>query len=102
MSAGCPVVAARAGGIPELVLHEENGLLYDPERPAEAIEAVRSLAESRGMRRFYASQGRKTAEGSSWQRETRKLVEHYRVALTVHQPWGVLRRVARLGRALLP
>jgi glycosyltransferase involved in cell wall biosynthesis len=102
MSAGCPVVAARAGGIPDLVHHEENGLLFDPRRPAQAVEAVRALVESRGMRRFHASQGRKTAEGSSWEQETRRLVEHYRVALAMHRPWGALGRLGRLGRALLP
>jgi glycosyltransferase involved in cell wall biosynthesis len=32
--AGVPVVAARIGGIPDLVRDEEYGLLYDAESPA--------------------------------------------------------------------
>lgn len=102
MSAGCPVVAARAGGSPDLVRHEENGLLYDPERPAEAVGAVRAPVGSRGMRRPYAAQGRKAAEESSWQQVTQRLVERYRIALAIHQPWGALGRLARVGRAADP
>jgi glycosyltransferase involved in cell wall biosynthesis len=101
MSAGLPVVAARAGGIPDLVQHEENGLLYDPERPQDAFAAIGELLSNPGMRRFCASQGRKAAERGSWASETRKLVDHYRRSMAMHQPYGALGRLGRLGQALL-
>lgn len=77
MSSGCPVVAADAGGIPDLVRHEENGLLFDPDRPAEAAESVGRLLAHRDLRRQYALQGRKTAEECSWTAETRHLLAVY-------------------------
>lgn len=43
MAAGCPVVATRVGGIPELVRHEQDGLLVEPERPQELAAAIASL-----------------------------------------------------------
>ena len=44
--AGVPVVGARIGGIAELVVHEQNGLLYDPPSSAEALAAaLRRLIE---------------------------------------------------------
>ncbi|MFM9046440.1 MAG: glycosyltransferase family 4 protein [Cyanobium sp.] len=33
MAAGCPVVGANRGGIPDIVSHGENGCLYDPDQP---------------------------------------------------------------------
>jgi len=41
MSAGCACVGSRAGGIPELIQHEKNGLLVEPgdvEQLAQALE----------------------------------------------------------------
>lgn len=43
-AAGAPVVATRAGGIPEVVRHEETGLLASPQDPqALARQALRML-----------------------------------------------------------
>src|SRR3546814_8595011 len=35
MANGLPVVAGRSGGVPDIVHHDENGLLVDPGRSAE-------------------------------------------------------------------
>jgi glycosyltransferase involved in cell wall biosynthesis len=85
MSAGCPVVAARAGGIPDLVTDEEDGILYDPERPSEAVDALRSLLAERGRRAFLARNGRKRAEECSWPAETRRLRRSYVKAIGLHR-----------------
>jgi glycosyltransferase involved in cell wall biosynthesis len=41
--AGIPVVAARIGGIPELVTDGVNGVLYDPASPAALADVLRGL-----------------------------------------------------------
>jgi glycosyltransferase involved in cell wall biosynthesis len=46
MSCGKPVVAARAGGIPEIVDDGVNGLLFSPENEKELAEKVLSLIQS--------------------------------------------------------
>ncbi len=81
MASGCPVVAARAGGIPDLVSHGVNGLLFDPSAPDEARSAVREVLSDRARARFLAEQGRKSAESATWARETRDLVWAYRRAI---------------------
>ncbi len=43
--AGVPVVAARMGGIPELVTDGVNGLLYQADDPAALASALRALIE---------------------------------------------------------
>ncbi len=42
---GLPVVAARRGGIAELVEHEESGLLVEPRSAAEVESAIRRLLD---------------------------------------------------------
>jgi len=84
MASGVPVVAADAGGIPDLVRHEEHGLLFDPEGPCArgaAGDAVAQLLESRGLRAQLARMGRKTAENCTWPLETRRLLASYEEAI---------------------
>jgi glycosyltransferase involved in cell wall biosynthesis len=44
-----PVVAARVGGIPGLVRHEWNGLLYDAFKPESLAAALQQLVDDRGV-----------------------------------------------------
>jgi glycosyltransferase involved in cell wall biosynthesis len=55
MSAGVPVVASRVGGLPEIVRHEETGLLTDNDPAAIASAAARLLTPDAAA---WASQGR--------------------------------------------
>lgn len=46
MRAGTPVIATRVGGIPEVVVHRENGLLVSPNKPEELAEScIRLLSD---------------------------------------------------------
>lgn len=40
---GKPVIASRIGGIPEIVSHEETGLLVEPRDPHQLADAMRRL-----------------------------------------------------------
>lgn len=56
MMAGLPVIANRAGGIPDIVLPGENGYLCEPEDADTFIEALRSLVnDSVARTRFSAA-----------------------------------------------
>ncbi|HTO55568.1 MAG TPA: glycosyltransferase family 1 protein [Myxococcota bacterium] len=81
MSSGVPVVAADAGGVRQLVRHDETGLLFDPAAPGALGKTVAELLASRDRQRFLAERARKHAEQSSWDDETRKLVGAYRAAI---------------------
>jgi glycosyltransferase involved in cell wall biosynthesis len=43
MSLGCPVVAARVGGIPEIIRDSESGLLHEPGNPDDLARKVIAL-----------------------------------------------------------
>ena len=71
-----------------------NGLLFDPDRPAEVAERIRGLLADAPARRLLAEAGRKRAEYSSWAAETGRLVQAYRRAIVVAQRatlWGRMR-----------
>jgi glycosyltransferase involved in cell wall biosynthesis len=78
MSSGLPVVAARAGGIPEMIEDQVSGCLFNDEE--EAIVAIRAFLESPGRRRAFGEAARVQAARQSWGHATSILVEHYRAA----------------------
>jgi glycosyltransferase involved in cell wall biosynthesis len=43
MALGCPVIATRVGGIPELITHEENGLLHEKDNHQHLAQEILSL-----------------------------------------------------------
>jgi glycosyltransferase involved in cell wall biosynthesis len=75
MAAGCPVVAARAGGIPDIVTDGENGYLFDPHQVNGAIGATKKLFKS--DRKLIAAKARSEAERWSWEAATQQLVCYY-------------------------
>lgn len=61
MAAGIPVVAARVGGIPELVGHGQQGWLVPPEDPVALSEAIAHLLADPQLRGALAQGGRERA-----------------------------------------
>jgi glycosyltransferase involved in cell wall biosynthesis len=62
MGAGLPVIGTRVGGIPELVLDDETGLLVEPERPEELAAALDSLAADPERRAELGRRGRERVQ----------------------------------------
>lgn len=62
MACGLPVVTTTAGGIRELVEHDGNGLLCDPEHVDGIAAAVRTVVTDRALRRRLGTRGRLTVE----------------------------------------
>ena len=56
---GVPVVAARWGGVPELVTHEENGLLVEPRSAAALRCALERLLEDASLYRRLCAGARR-------------------------------------------
>ncbi len=57
-----PVVAANTGGLPEVVLADQTGLLAEPGNPDDFADAVRRLADEPNWARSLGDAGRKRVE----------------------------------------
>jgi glycosyltransferase involved in cell wall biosynthesis len=81
MAAGCPVVGANRGGIPDIVSDGLNGCLYDPDHPGSLIEAVQRLLGDEDDRRQLRQAARSEAERWGWAGATDQLRRYYREVL---------------------
>ncbi len=50
MASGVPIVASRAGGVPDIILDQVNGLLFESENPFDLVEKTTRLIEDPQMR----------------------------------------------------
>jgi hypothetical protein len=80
MSAARPVVSTRLAGIPELVVHEETGLLLRPGDTMALVEALEQLIRNRELRLRYGLAGRMRIE------------QHFRIEQTIRPLIELLQR----------
>ena len=81
MAAGCPVVGADRGGIPDIVSDGENGCLYDPDQPHSLTTAVQRLLGESQTRSCLRQAARQEAERWGWAGATDQLRGYYRKVL---------------------
>jgi len=81
MAAGCPVVAANSGGIPDIVTDGVNGYLFDPRDEAGAIVATRRLLSEQTDRETLRHNARAEAEKWGWSAATQQLQKFYQAVL---------------------
>jgi glycosyltransferase involved in cell wall biosynthesis len=84
MAAGCPVVGANRGGIPDIVSDGKNGCLYDPNDPPSLISALRRLLGDAITRSELRRAARLEAERWGWAGATEQLRTYYRQVLGRH------------------
>ncbi|RME00890.1 MAG: glycosyltransferase family 4 protein [Calditrichaeota bacterium] len=93
-SEGCPlsmlegmamqkaIIASRAGAIPEIIQHGENGMLVEPGSAAEIEQAILKLSRDSDLRRKIAANALKTAQTLTLDREHDAWMQVYRTVLS--------------------
>jgi glycosyltransferase involved in cell wall biosynthesis len=61
MASGVPVIATEAGGVPEIIQHGENGMLFRPGDAEAAAGFMKLLAENHDLRDRMGKQARQDA-----------------------------------------
>ncbi|MBN3888881.1 MAG: glycosyltransferase family 1 protein [Nostoc sp. JL31] len=86
MAAGCPVVAARSGGIPDIVTDGVNGYLFEPTADVQgALAATIRLLEQKQQRDIIRQNARQEAESWGWAAATRQLQDYYQKVIFSEQ-----------------
>jgi glycosyltransferase involved in cell wall biosynthesis len=62
MAAGLPVAASRVGGVPDLITHDQDGLMFDPSDPADVRACIERLVKEPETRARLGAAGRLTAQ----------------------------------------
>lgn len=79
MMTGTPVITTSVCGNPELVEHQQNGLLVNPGDLTEIFQAIASLLHNRTRQEHYTLKGEQTVRQFSWERllrETTQILDH--------------------------
>jgi len=84
MASGVPAVGARAGGIPDVIRHEENGLMFTPLDLGDLTRQVKRLLDDPELRQRLGRRARLDMEQVSWRAATEALVGFYELARKVH------------------
>jgi len=78
MAAGCPVVGANRGGIPDIVSDGVNGCLYEPDQEGSLAAAVERLLGDASQRAQLRQNARQEAERWGWAGATDQLRSYYK------------------------
>ncbi len=89
MAAGCPVVGANKGGIPDIISDGVNGCLYNPDGADDGaislIEATKKLLGNEVERTAMRKSARSEAERWGWAGATKQLRSYYEEVLDKKQ-----------------
>ena len=81
MAAGCPVIGANKGGIPDIINDGINGCLYDPDQQDNGerslIDATKRILEDKHKKESMRKEARKEAEQWNWNQATLQLQKYY-------------------------
>ena len=61
-ASGLPVVASRSGGIPSVIKHERNGLLFEPDNARELMRMIGRVRRDKHLRRKLIERGLELAK----------------------------------------
>lgn len=82
MARGVPVVAARVGGVPEMIEHERHGLLVEPDNAVQIAEAIQRIVSDAGLRSACVARAMECArEMFSAARVAEQTVQVYRAMI---------------------
>lgn len=100
MASGLPVVGAHSGGVLDNIIHEQNGLLFDPNDPDTLVHQTERLLREPALVKQLASAARCHAETRNWSEVLDDLIDSYGAVVEHHRLPAFNRAASRLYRKL--
>jgi len=66
LAMGKPIVASRVSGVREVIVDGHDGLLVDPDKPEEWVDAVEAVLDSRKLQTKLSTNAQKCVEKYDW------------------------------------
>jgi glycosyltransferase involved in cell wall biosynthesis len=83
MAAGLPCIAAEVGGVPEVIKHDDNGLLFKRANSQELAESLIKLIKNKKLQTKLASQASIDARQFNMESYVEKVFNHYQSLLNI-------------------
>lgn len=84
MATGRPVIASRVGGLEDVVVNGETGILVEPGSEEKLAEAIETLLEDEAYRRKLGAKARRLVEERySWDTIVDRIIDVYNYAITL-------------------
>jgi glycosyltransferase involved in cell wall biosynthesis len=78
MACEVPVIATRAGALPEVVEDGKSGILVPPQDPHALAKAIKRLLDDEPLRRRMGGEGRRRVTRCfSWEQTARQIIDVY-------------------------
>jgi len=81
MASGKPTIGSRVGGVVDVIMDEETGLLVEPNDKARLAQAMVTLLCDQELRSRMGKRGREIAEINNWERVSKDMERLYRANL---------------------
>lgn len=78
MSVGLPIIAAKSGGIPELIENGKNGIMVEPSNPQKLSHAIIELFNNQEKRKILGENALKNISAFSIETTVKKNIELYK------------------------
>lgn len=78
MAAGLPTIASNTGGIPDIIEHEQTGLLIEPDNATELAAAIERLTQDQALRNQLQAAAKDKLSGFDIQESTRLYLKLYK------------------------
>ena len=78
MASGAPIIASNRGGTPEIISHNKNGVLFDPDNPAELSNAILTMQKDPELKKTITCNAMETVKKYSWENIAERYLALYR------------------------
>ncbi len=85
MACGLPVIAARTGGVLDIVTDGRNGFFFDPDEPQQIGPLIARLQQHGALRAALAHHALHHARSRDWRMTMDQLIHYYHLAISVAQ-----------------